>query len=74
MSLYSDIKKYWFILFPIIGVVFGFIAWQATVNIRLSSVEAQSSENGKQLQVITQMQSDIAVIKNDVQYLKANLK
>lgn len=76
-SILKDIKENWFL----VAFITSLILWYASVNARLSNVEASDIQQEVIIQKIGTMQIDIAVIKNQqltdsasLQYIKEHLK
>jgi len=70
MITLKDIKNNWLIL----AFVFASIVWYANTNNRIKNVEAQVQENKTVLQVVYKIQIDLATMKADISYIKANMK
>lgn len=58
----------------ILAFLSGLIIWYANVNSRLTTVEARVEEQKLQIVQLSELRTDIAVIKTDVAYIKQQLK
>lgn len=66
----EELKGNW-VLIAFVGAM---IIWYANVSLRLNNVEAQAEENKTTLGVVLEMRTDLAVMKNDIGYIKDRIK
>lgn len=69
-KLIKQLKDNWFIY----AFFAGLILWYGNINSRMSAVEAAQNEQKVTLSKLDQLSIDIAVVKNDVGYIKERLK
>lgn len=65
----KKLKEVWYIIVMICGLV----VWYANVNTRLDTVEAKQKDQQVTLDKIDQLSIDMAVVKNDVSYIKQTI-
>lgn len=66
----ENIKSYW----VLIAFITSLVLWYGSVNYRLNQVEAKYDELKVVIQSVNKLTTDIAVIKNDVSYIKERVK
>lgn len=54
-------------------MICGLVVWYANVNTRLDTVEAKQKDQQVTLDKIDQLSIDMAVVKNDVSYIKQTI-
>lgn len=70
MKPLENIKSYW----VLIAFITSLVLWYGSVNHRLNQVEAKYDELKVVIQSVNKLTTDIAVIKNDVSYIKERVK
>lgn len=71
MSHYlKQLKESWFIIVFLISIVI----WYADTSSRLTKVEADTTDLSSKIEVIYSMQSDINVIRANVEWIKEKIK
>lgn len=66
----KQLKDNWIVY----GFLIAMILWYGSTNTRLDSVEAEQKTQKTTFEKLDQLVIDVAVVKNDVGYIKAKLK
>jgi len=70
MNFLTDIKQNWMLVLFVGSLIVG---W-TTFGGRLSNVEAQAQENKEAIEILANIQLDIALIKQDLEYIKRKVQ
>ena len=66
----KQLKDIWFVLVFLFAVVI----WYANTNNRLKAIEEVNAEQESTLEIISNMKTDIAVMKTDISYIKEKVE
>ena len=66
----KQLKDIWFVLVFLFAVVI----WYSNTNSRLKAIEEVNAEQESTLEIISNMKTDIAVIKTDISYIKEKVE
>jgi len=69
-TVIEDIKNNW----TLIAFMCAMVIWYANTNSRLKAIEEVNAEQESTLEIISNMKTDIAVMKTDISYIKEKVE